>query len=64
VRGRFDKTTGTITVTQDLAACALDVTIDAFTLSTQYTERDDDLRGPDFFDVTKFPTMVEAFAPL
>jgi hypothetical protein len=28
VRGRFDNTTGTITVAQDPAACALDVTID------------------------------------
>jgi polyisoprenoid-binding protein YceI len=58
VRGRFDNTTGTITVVQDPAQCALDVTIDAFTLSTQFTERDDDLRGPDFFNVRKFPTMT------
>jgi polyisoprenoid-binding protein YceI len=58
VRGRFDTTTGTITVAQDPAACALDVTIDTFSLSTQFTERDDDLRGPDFFDVRKFPTMT------
>jgi polyisoprenoid-binding protein YceI len=58
VRGRFDNTTGTITVSQDPAACALDVIIDTFSLSTQFTERDDDLRGPDFFDVRKFPTMT------
>jgi len=58
VRGRFDNTTGTITVSQDPAACALDVTIDTFSVSTQFTERDDDLRGPDFFDVRKFPTMT------
>jgi polyisoprenoid-binding protein YceI len=58
VRGRFDNTTGTITVAQDPAASALDVTIDTFSLSTQFTERDDDLRGPDFFDVRKFPTMT------
>lgn len=58
VRGRFDNTTGTITVAQDPGACALNVTIDAFSLSTQFTERDDDLRGPDFFDVRKFPTMA------
>ena len=58
VRGRFDKTTGTIVVAKDPAACALDVTIEAFSLSTQFTERDNDLRGPDFFEVTKFPTMT------
>lgn len=58
VRGRFDHTTGTITVAQDGAACALDVTIDTFSVNTQFTQRDDDLRGPDFFDVRKFPTMT------
>jgi polyisoprenoid-binding protein YceI len=58
VRGRFDNTTGTITVSQDPAACALEVTIDTFGVSTQFTERDDDLRGPAFFNVRKFPTMT------
>lgn len=58
VRGRFDHTTGTITAAQDPAACALDVTIDSFSLSTQFTERDDDLRGPDFFHVRNFPTIT------
>jgi polyisoprenoid-binding protein YceI len=58
VRGRFENTTGTITASPDPAACAVDVTIDAFTLSTQFTQRDEDLRGPDFFNVRKFPTMT------
>jgi len=58
VRGRFDKATGTFTVAADPAACAVDVTIDASSISTQNTERDDDLRGPDFFDVKKFPVMT------
>jgi len=58
VRGRFNNTTGTITVAKDPAACALEVTIDTYGISTQFTERDDDLRGPAFFDVRKFPTMT------
>lgn len=58
VRGRFDTTTGTITVSADPAQCALDVTINAFSVNTQFTERDEDLRGPAFFDVRKFPTMT------
>jgi polyisoprenoid-binding protein YceI len=58
VRGRFDKVSGTITVSEDLAACGVDITIAAYSVSTQNTTRDDDLRGPDFFDVTKFPTMT------
>jgi polyisoprenoid-binding protein YceI len=58
VRGRFDKVTGTITVAKDLAACAVDVSIDVSSLNTQNTERDDDLRSPSYFDVKKFPAMT------
>ena len=57
VRGRFDKVTGTITASPDPAACAVDVTIATYSISTQNSMRDDDLRGPAFFDVTQFPTM-------
>ncbi|HXY24186.1 MAG TPA: YceI family protein [Candidatus Acidoferrum sp.] len=58
VRGRFEKVEGTITVSQDLEACGVDVTIDASSISTQNSERDEDLRGPDFFDAKKFPAMM------
>lgn len=58
VRGRFDKVTGTIAVSPDLAACSVDVTIDTSTISTQNTERDEDLRSPEYFDVKKFPAMT------
>jgi polyisoprenoid-binding protein YceI len=58
VRGRFDKVTGIITVSQNLADCRVDVTIDAGSVSTQVTERDEDLRSPAYFDVKKFPTMT------
>jgi polyisoprenoid-binding protein YceI len=57
VRGRFEKTEGSITVAQDPAACSLDITIDASSISTQNTQRDADLRGPAFFDVKQFPTI-------
>ena len=58
VRGRFDKVTGTLTASTDPAASAVDVTIATYSISTQNTARDDDLRGPDFFAVTQFPTMT------
>ncbi|MGA3091603.1 MAG: YceI family protein [Terriglobales bacterium] len=58
VRGRFDKVAGTITVSQDLANCSVDVTIDPSSISTQVIERDQDLRGPAYFDVKQFPTMT------
>jgi polyisoprenoid-binding protein YceI len=58
VRGRFDKVTGTFTVSPDLAACSVDVSIDVSSISTQKGERDEDLRGPAYFDVKKFPEMT------
>jgi polyisoprenoid-binding protein YceI len=58
VRGRFDKIAGTIRASDNLAACSVDITIDASSISTQNTERDEDLRGPAYFDVSKFPTMT------
>src|SRR6202041_3096346 len=47
VRGRFDKVTGTIMASKDPAACAVDVMIATYSISTQNSVRDDDLRGPD-----------------
>ena len=58
VRGRFDKVSGTITASPDPAACAVEVTIATYSISTQNSMRDDDLRGPDFFNVTQFTTMT------
>lgn len=58
VRGRFDKVTGTINVSPDAAACSVDVTIDISSLSTQNSERDDDLRSAEYFDARKFPSMT------
>jgi polyisoprenoid-binding protein YceI len=58
VRGRFDKVTGTISAAKDPADCAVDISIDTASIDTQVTRRDEDLRGPDFFDVKKFPAMT------
>jgi polyisoprenoid-binding protein YceI len=58
VRGRFEKVTGTINVSQDPAACSVDVSIDVASLSTQNSKRDEDLQSPAYFDVNKFPTMT------
>ncbi len=58
VRGRFDQVSGIITVSPDPAACSVDVTIDVATISTQVSQRDDDLRSDAYFDVKKFSTMT------
>jgi polyisoprenoid-binding protein YceI len=58
VRGRLDKVTGTISATKEPADCALDISIDTASIDTQVARRDEDLRGPDFFDVKNFPAMT------
>jgi polyisoprenoid-binding protein YceI len=58
VRGRFDKVTGTISAAKEPADCAVDISIDTASIDTQVTRRDEDLRGPDFFDVKNFPAMT------
>lgn len=58
VRGRFDKVTGTIRAAKDPADCAVDISIDSASISTQVAERDEDLRGSEFFDAKNFPTMT------
>jgi polyisoprenoid-binding protein YceI len=58
VRGRFDNVEGTFTAAKDPAACAIDVSIDVASISTQVPERDEDLRSPEYFDTKKCPTMT------
>jgi len=58
VRGRFNKVTGTISATKEPADCAVDISIDAASIDTQFARRDEDLRGPDFFDVKNSPAMT------
>lgn len=59
VKGRFGKVSGT--VTGDLAKPAtavVDVTIDASSINTDNTDRDNHLRSADFFEVEKYPTIT------
>lgn len=49
---------GSVTVAAKPADCAVDITIEAGSLSTQNSVRDEDLRGPDFFDVAAFPVAT------
>lgn len=58
VRGRFDKMIGKLVVAKDPAACSVEVSIEAASIDTQNGVRDGDLRGPDFFDATGFPTIT------
>jgi len=59
VRGTFSKMTGSIQYDpSNLSKIAIDATIDASSVDTHEASRDSDLRGPDFFDVNKFPNLT------
>jgi polyisoprenoid-binding protein YceI len=56
--GQFNKVAGTVLIDDaDLARSKIDVTIDTASIDTRDAKRDEHLRGPDFFDVAKYPTM-------
>jgi len=59
VRGDFSKFQGIATIDdKDITQMKVEVTIDATSVSTGHAQRDEHLRGPDFFDVTKYPTIT------
>jgi polyisoprenoid-binding protein YceI len=58
VRGQFAGVNGT--VLYDSArpeASSVQATVDCSTVNTGVAKRDDQMRGPDFFDVKKYPVM-------
>jgi len=59
VRGEFGKTEGTLVLDPaDVSKSTVDATIDATTIDTRDAKRDEHLRGPDFFEVAKFPKIT------
>jgi len=58
VPGHFATYQGKVMVdTKDITRSSVDVTIDAASISTGVDGRDTHLKGPQFFDVAKFPTL-------
>jgi polyisoprenoid-binding protein YceI len=59
VRGSFTKVSGSIQYdAADLSKTVIDVTIDAASVDTGVSMRDNDLRSDKFFDVAKYPTLT------
>ena len=59
IRGRFTNYSGTIVYDeQDITRSSVEITIKAESVNTDVKNRDDHLRGSDFFDVAKYPDIT------
>jgi polyisoprenoid-binding protein YceI len=55
-RGKFDKTDGTIILDRANKAGTVDINIDASSLDFGHSKLNEHAKGPDMFDVAKYPT--------
>ena len=59
VKGDFTKVKGAVTMDdKDISNLNVELTIDAASVNTGHVQRDEHLRGADFFDVAKYPTII------
>ncbi len=59
VRGTFDEFNVTATIDEDeVSRSSVEATIEVASVNTRNEKRDEHLRGADFFDVTKHPTIT------
>jgi len=59
VRGAFTKVSGSAQYDpSNISKTSIDATIDASSVDTRVSMRDDDLRSPNYFDVAKYPTIT------
>lgn len=58
LHGTFDATSGKIALDPAGKSGSIEITIDATSLDTGHGKRDDHLKGEEFFNVAKFPTLT------
>jgi polyisoprenoid-binding protein YceI len=57
-RGKFTKTTGTITLDRAAKTGTVDLNIDPASIDIGNAKLDEHVKGPDMFDVAKYPTAA------
>lgn len=57
MHGRFDSTSGKVTLDRAAKSGSVEVAIESASISTGFAKRDEHLRGPDFFNAAEFPTI-------
>jgi len=58
MQGRFDKTTGKVTLDRAAKTGSVELAIETASVSTGFVKRDDHLKSPDFFNAAEFPTIT------
>lgn len=57
-RGKFDKSSGTVTLDREAKTGKIEITIDTASIDFGLDKMNEHARGPDFFDVAKYPTAT------
>lgn len=58
MHGRFDETSGKITLDTKAKRGSMEITIKTGSITTGYAKRDNHLKSPDFFNAAEFPVMT------
>jgi len=58
LQGRFDKSSGKVTLDRAAKTGSVDIAIEAASVSTGFAKRDEHLKSPDFFNAAEFPTIT------
>jgi polyisoprenoid-binding protein YceI len=58
LQGRFDKTSGTVTLDRAAKTGSVEISIETASISTGFVKRDDHLKSPDFFNAAEFPAIT------
>jgi polyisoprenoid-binding protein YceI len=58
MQGRFDKTSGTVTLDRSAKTGSVEISIETASVSTGFAKRDEHLKSPDFFNAAEFPAIT------
>lgn len=58
MQGRFDRTSGKVTLDRAAKTGSVDISIEAASISTGFAKRDEHLKSPDFFNAVEFPAIT------
>jgi polyisoprenoid-binding protein YceI len=58
MQGRFDKTTGKVTLDRAAKTGSVEIAIETASISTGFAKRDEHLKSPDFFNAAEFPNIT------